>query len=129
MVWITPTRSGPYLLPRLVPDQRIVALAGDLLDAGAFLQHFLRLRHDALADGRHAHLGAAALEQGHAQLVLQLADRHRQGRLADETGLGRTAEMPFARHRDDVFEFGQCHSATRSRYAAPPRVGAGPSST
>ena len=56
------------------PGQRIVALARDLPDTGAFLQHLLRLRHDALPDRRHADLGAAAFEQGHAQLVLELAD-------------------------------------------------------
>ena len=31
-------------------------------------------------------------------------------RLADEAGIRRTAEMPLARDRDHVAEFGQCHA-------------------
>ena len=95
--------------------QRVVALPRDLFDAGAFFQHFLRLRDDALADGGDAHLGAATLKQRHAQFVFQLAYRDGQRRLADETGLGRPAEMPFARNRDDVLEFGESHGGLRPR--------------
>ncbi|MCY1547220.1 hypothetical protein D9M68_832640 [compost metagenome] len=95
--------------------QRIVALARDFLDAGAFFKHLLRLRDNALADGGDAHLGAAALEQGHAQFVLQLADRDRERGLADETGLGSPAEVPLSRYRDDVLEFGESHGGLRPR--------------
>ncbi|KAG0928700.1 hypothetical protein G6F31_017620 [Rhizopus arrhizus] len=58
---------------------------------------------------------AAAVEQRHAQLVFQLAYRDGQRRLADETGLGRPAEMPFARDGDDVLEFGESHGGLRPR--------------
>ena len=95
--------------------QRVVPLPRDLFDAGAFFKHFLGLRDDALADRRHADLGAAAFEQRHAQFVFQLAYRDGQRRLADETGLGRPAEMPFARDGDDVLEFGESHGGLRPR--------------
>ena len=99
MVWITPARSRPA-------DRGPGARS---LDTGAFLQHLLRLRHDALPDRRHADLGAAAFEQGHAQLVLELADGDGKRGLTDETGLQPT-KMALACHRHDVLEFGESHT-------------------
>jgi hypothetical protein len=90
-------------------DQRVLALLGDLLDREGLLEHALRLRDDLVADRRHAHFARAALEDLHVELVFQLLDRHRQRRLAHEARFGRAAEMPLARHRDDVLQFGQGH--------------------
>ncbi len=92
------------------PAQRVLAALGDLLDLGRLLQHALRLAHDLLAQRRHRHLAAGALEQLQFQLVLQLLHRHRQRRLRDEAGLGCLAKVFFPGHGDDVFEFGQGHA-------------------
>ena len=85
-------------------------LPGDLAQMGDLFEHPLGLVHDAQADGGDADFGAAALEQDHAQLVLQLAYRHRQGGLADEAGFRGAPEMPLAGDGNDVLEFGQCHT-------------------
>ena len=91
------------------PRDRVLAAAGDLLDAGRLFDHCLRLPHDFLAQRRDADLVAAALEQLDVELFFQLLDRHAQRRLRDEAGFSGAAEMAFASHRDDVSEFGQGH--------------------
>jgi hypothetical protein len=45
---------------------------------------------------------ATALEELDTQFVFQLFHRDTQGWLADEAGLGGTAEMTFLRQCDDV---------------------------
>jgi hypothetical protein len=92
------------------PGQRVLAALRDLLDAGGLLDHRLRLPDDLVAERRHADLVRAALEDAHAELFLELLDRHAQGRLRDEAGLGRPAEVLLAGHGDDVAEFGQGHA-------------------
>src|SRR5262249_48250432 len=63
---------------------------------------------------------AAPFKQRHAQLVFELLDGHRQRRLADETRIRRTPEMPLARDGDDVLELSQGHF--RQTIAKRPRV-------
>jgi hypothetical protein len=46
----------------------------------------------------------AALNQQHAELVLELLQRRRERRLGDAEFLGRLAEMPGAGQRDEEFE-------------------------
>jgi len=90
--------------------QRVLALARDLLDAGSFVKHLLRLTNDALSSRRCRHLAGAALEDLCAEFLLEFLDRDRQGGLADEAGLGRAAKMALARHCNDVLELGERHS-------------------
>jgi hypothetical protein len=51
----------------------------------------------------------------HIQLFFQLFDRHRQRGLRDIAGIGRMAEVLFARHGDDVLEFGEGHGVFHQR--------------
>jgi hypothetical protein len=55
-------------------------------------------------------LVGVALEQFDLQLFLELLDGHAQGRLRHMTSLGAAAEMFFAGHGHDVFEFGEGHA-------------------
>jgi len=89
--------------------ERVPRLLGDALHALQLVEHAPCLFDDAFADRRDRNLGLAALEQGHAQLVLELLHRHAQGRLADEAGLGGAPEMMFARQCHDIAEFGERH--------------------
>ena len=77
---------------------------------------FAGARHDAVghrhhpgADRRQRHLGLAALEHLHAELVLQLADGQGQRRLADEAALGGAAEVQFPGDGDDVAQRVEVH--------------------
>ena len=54
-------------------------------------------------------LALAALEQPRAELLLELLDRHRQRRLADEALLRRAAEAALLRDRDEVAQLVQRH--------------------
>lgn len=94
------------------PDQRVFALLGDFLDGEGLLENALSLRDDLFSDRRDADFAGAALEDLDVEFVLELLDRHRQGRLANETCLGSPAEVPLAGHRDDVFQFGERHWGT-----------------
>ena len=89
--------------------QRVLVLAGDLLDGRGLLQYPFGLVHDLHAKRRHRNLGPAALENRHAQLVFELLDRHRQRRLRDVAGFRGMAKMLVPRDGDDVFEFSQSH--------------------
>ena len=66
------------------------------------LERATRLRHDLRADLGHEHALLAALEEVHAQLVLDVADRRREARLADEAAPGRAAEVALLGDRDEV---------------------------
>mmetsp|Transcript_53129 Transcript_53129/g.124294 ORF Transcript_53129/g.124294 Transcript_53129/m.124294 type:complete len:240 (-) Transcript_53129:1084-1803(-) len=89
--------------------QRVLAALGDLLDRAGLVEHGLGLAHDLLAQRCHGDLAAAALEDLQVQLLFELLDRDRQGRLGHEAGLGRAAEMALAGHGDDVAQLGQGH--------------------
>jgi hypothetical protein len=76
----------------------------------------IRLRHRAanmadqpLAGIRRDHRPARPLEQYDAEHLLQPAELHREGRLADAAGLRRTAEMPVLGHRQQVAQVAQVH--------------------
>ena len=98
------------------PGERVLARLRDLLDTGDFLENALRLLEHALAERRHRDLGLAALEQRPAQFFLELLDRHRQRRLADEALRRGPAEIAFLADGDDVAQFVQRHGE------GPPRV-------
>ena len=93
-------------------DERIFALLGDFLDGERLFQHPLSLRDDLLADRRDAHFTGTALENLYVELVFELLDGHRQGRLADETRFGGPAKVPLAGNGDDVLQFGERHWGT-----------------
>ena len=97
------------------PGQRVAQVAGDREDR-------IRLRHRGpdMADqpgagggGRHAFAGA--LEQRHAKQFFELAELHRERRLADAAGLRGAAEMPLLGHGEQIAEVTKVH---RVRWAA-----------
>jgi hypothetical protein len=55
------------------------------------------------------HLARRALDQRHAQLVLQLLDLRGQGGLADEAGFGGAAEVPMLGQGNQVVQVAQVH--------------------
>ncbi len=76
----------------------------------------VRLRQDAQGLGeegrserRKVHTAAVAHEQPRAQVLLELADVERQGRLGDVQALGRLAEMKLLGENDEVAEVSQFH--------------------
>ena len=79
------------------PEERV----GNLTPTKRLAQEF--------AQRREADLGGAALEDLDVQFLFQLLDRHRQGGLRHEAGLGGTPEMAFAGDGNDVTQFGEGH--------------------
>src|SRR6185436_5969692 len=101
-------------------DQRVAARGGDLAHARRLLEHPLRLLDDLLSRRRDAALAGPALEQGDAELLLELFHRHRERRLRDEAGFRRPAEVPLARHGDDVAQLGKGHRLRAAKYSGIP---------
>ena len=85
---------------------------GEPVERVGLPQHAPRLVHEPRTDRRDADFVVAALEESHAEFVLELPDRDRQRRLAHVAGGGRATEMALAGDRDDVAEFGQGHGVT-----------------
>jgi len=71
------------------------------------------LGHDLFADRSDQHLALAALEDEHAELVLEILHRRRKAWLAYEAALGRAAEMALGGDGDDVFELGESQAGIR----------------
>jgi hypothetical protein len=78
-----------------------------LVDA---LEHLHGLFVEEPAVLREVGRAGAALDQRHAQLLLQLLDLPAQRRLCDVQALRGAGEAPFARHRDEVPEVPQLHT-------------------
>ena len=91
------------------PAHRIAPRTGDFLQADSLLEHAPGLSDDTLAQCGNADIGGSTLEQRRAELPFDFLERHRQGRLADVTGLGRLAEVALAGEGHDVAHFGQGH--------------------
>src|SRR5262249_32604451 len=66
-------------------------------DAPCPIEHALALRREALE-------ARAAIDQQHPHLLLELLHACRQRRLRHSAGLGRAAEMPLPRQRQDEVE-------------------------
>ena len=88
-------------------ERRAAPLARQHEQALRLGHHDAGLPHDGLPGRRQHHPAVAALEQGEAEEILQLAHLHAQGRLADVAALGGPAEMHLLGHGDDVFEIAQ----------------------
>ena len=86
--------------------------AGDVADVVGLAQHHPGTFHDRLADVGQHDLPGAALDQLHAELVLQLLQLGRQRRLADEARLGGATEVAVVRNGDQVPEVLQVHVRT-----------------
>jgi hypothetical protein len=93
------------------PDSGIAAGGGELLDLPGLEQHLFGLGDDARADVGDLHVGGAALEERDRQLILELLDGHRQGRLADIAALGGMPEMTLAGQRHEIAKIGKRHEA------------------
>ena len=99
-----PTRNAPFEL--------VIAPVRDLADMSRLFQHALRLLDDLHTDRRDGDLALAALEDLHAELLLELLYRQRQRRLADEGLFRGAAEIELLRDRDDVAQLVKCHDGT-----------------
>ena len=78
--------------------------AGELGELLGFAQHAHRLVGDLLAERGKAHHPTRALDQGHAEQGLELAQARRQRRLGDVAGVGRFAEMAVLAQRDEILK-------------------------
>ena len=99
--------------------QRIVLVARQRNDLIAFLQDAPRERQDLRADLGERDAAGLALDQLHAQIVLELLDLRRQRRLADERALGGLAEVPRVGQRDEVAQVAQVHGSRSWARNAP----------
>src|SRR5690606_27372975 len=98
--------------------QRILAGGGNFMDLRGLHQYLRGLRADTAAGFGDLHLGGAALEQLHAELFLDLLDRHGKRGLADMALFRGPPEVAFAGQRDEIAEVGE-------RHGGPCRAGAG----
>ena len=102
------------------PAQSLV----DLLDAAAHVlglgEHAMGMLERELALRREADEAMAALDDRRAELLFELADRRRQRRLGHMARRRRSAEMLFARERDEIFELAKDHGAFPCSRGADP---------
>ncbi len=89
--------------------QRIAAGSGEFLDLARFEQHLFGLGDNARADVGDFHVGCAALEEGHRQLVLKLLDGDGKRRLADVATFGGMPEVALTGQRNKVAKIGKRH--------------------
>ena len=89
--------------------ERIGIAARQRDDFIAFIQHAPRAHHDLLAHLGELHVLRLALHQFDAQILLQLLQLRRQGRLADEGALRRLAEMAGIGECHQIFEILEIH--------------------
>jgi len=80
-----------------------------------------RLGGDSKAQRREAHDPPGALDQGDSDHRLELLDPGRQGRLGNETGLGRAAEMAVGFERHEILKLLQRGEV--DAHSGDPRVG------
>ena len=100
-----------------------VAKLGDLLLQGApVVENRVRPLEHALAFGRKPVEALAALDDRHAELLLELAEAPRKGRLRHIAGLGRAREVLLTRKRDEVLELADIHRLRASIAADAGRV-------
>jgi len=78
------------------------------------LQNLSGLPQQGLAGRGQLDRASAAIEQGHAQFVLQRLDLLGERRLGHVQRLGRPAEMPVFREDDEVAEMPEVHSGEDS---------------
>ena len=113
---------GPHRVDgahRQYAAQGILAGLGQADEVVALLQHGAGLGDDAFANRGGRYLVAGALEQRHAQFLLQFLDGNTQGGLAHIALLGRLAEVPCLAQCDDVTQFCQGHD---ERFSARLRI-------
>ena len=85
-----------------LPGERIAVALGELDDFLARFEDAARPRDDLFAGGGQRHALGRALDELHAEIVLELLELRRQGRLAHEAALGRTPEVARVGDRDQV---------------------------
>ncbi len=88
---------------------RVLEGLGGLADDIGLLEYLPRMLQNHLAGRCDLDAAVTALEQGHAQFLLQLLDLPRQGWLADETLFRGTAEMARLRDGYQVLQVPQVH--------------------
>jgi hypothetical protein len=84
--------------------QRLALGSGEVGQLLALAQDAQRLVGNLLAERREADDPPRALDQGDAEQRLQLPQARRQGRLRDEAGLGRLAEVAVLPKRDQILQ-------------------------
>ena len=101
---MTPTERWPRSAP---PVLRRCAMS--CCSDAPVVENGVRPLQHPLAVGREADEALAALDDGHAQLLLELPDAARQRGLRHVAGLGRAREVLFAREGDEVLELADVH--------------------
>jgi hypothetical protein len=96
------------------PGQRITIVACEFDDRVGLLQQHTGAPHDLLAGRRQRNAFWLALDERHAEILLELAHLRRQGRLAHEAAFGGLAEMPLVRESHEVSEVTQVHAPDNS---------------
>jgi hypothetical protein len=110
-VGIVPIRKG-----RGRPTAHLLRVGSEPVALG---QDPVRPADDQLSLRGHTPEPASALHDRYVELDLQLADPGRQGRLADEAGLGRSGEVALPRKGSDVLQLSkQDLTAYRTRPGA-----------
>src|SRR5207249_3318136 len=101
------------------PDELVASRLGNVANARRFLEHLLRLLDDALAHRRDRHFRLGAFKELDTELFLELLNRDRQRRLADEATLRSTAEVSLLCDGNDVAQLGQSHRRRLRKFAKP----------
>src|SRR5690606_10357148 len=97
------------------PRKWIVFIARQRDDLIAFLQHAPRKRQDFRAHFRQRDSPRLPLDQLHAQVVLELFDLCRQGRLAHEATFRGLSEVPGIGKRHEVAQIAKVHGCKSVR--------------
>ena len=102
---MTPTDRCPRKAPCCVPTLRDV-----LLQRRPVVEDGVRPLQHAFAVWREADEPLATLDDGHAELLLELPEAPRQRGLRHVTGLGRAREMLLAGEGDQILELTDIHA-------------------
>ena len=82
--------------------ERVSVGTGECHHLIAGFENPARPRHDLLAGIGEGDMARLTLDELHSEVLLELLQLRRQGRLADEAALRRPPEMPGVRHRHQV---------------------------
>src|SRR5208283_4603920 len=101
--------DGGYQGHLELAGKRVLVVAGERDDFVSLVQHVARTNHDLLAHLRELDVLRLALDQLHAEVLLQFLELRGQRRLADEAAFGRAAEMPGVRERHQILQIPEIH--------------------
>ncbi len=88
-------------------DQNAAAMARKIDQVARGRQHVLAASGDLAADFGEHHVARTALDHGHAERALEIADLHRECGLCHGAGLGRAAEMAMLGQSREIAKLSQ----------------------